>query len=159
MAGRPPRATPSIPDVEEIMTIRPSSTRLDLNLRTLVAELTQRDLGCADVGLLLGCSPSSARNYIARLLDADIVGPRRGCSAGGRATILYRLRPDADLSRLERLAESARAAHAGQADEDDEKDEEHARRGAQAVAAAGPGLRDPLLAAFFGRPALPGGHA
>jgi hypothetical protein len=136
------------------MTIRPSTTRLDLNLRALVAELSRRDLGCTDVSRLLGCSPSSARNYIARLLDAGIIGPRRGASAGGRATILYRLRPDADLSRLDRLAEAAAPAAPG--DDTGAGDEV---QGEPDAAGARPGLRDPLVAAFFGRPAPRSEHA
>jgi predicted transcriptional regulator len=74
------------------MTTRPSTAQLDLHLQALVAELSVRDMGCAEVSLFLGCSPSSARNYINRLLDAGIVAPRRIGGACGRARILYRSR-------------------------------------------------------------------
>jgi hypothetical protein len=123
------------------MTIRPSTARLDLNLRALAAEFSVRDMGCMDVSLFLGCSPSSARNYINRLLDAGIVVTRRTAAACGRTTVSYRARPNAGVTDLPAIAEPRRAApapvRAGGAGADQRPD-------------ATPRLRDPLVAAFFG---------
>ena len=123
------------------MATRPSSSRLDLNLRALVAEFALREMCCVDVSLFLGCSPSSARNYINRLLDAGIVAPRRIAGACGRTRVLYRARPGAGVADLPCMAEAPRAAPAP----------------APAPPDVGPPdaftLRDPLVAAFFGNPA------
>jgi hypothetical protein len=119
--------------------MRPSTTQLELNLRALVAEFALRDMGCVDVSLFLACSPSGARNYIKRLLDAGIVAPRR---AGVRT--VYRMKPYA------RLADPPRIGAAPGGD-----------RGPAIAAQAAVGhdpqalpmMRDPLVAALFGRPA------
>jgi hypothetical protein len=123
--------------------MRPSTTQLDLNLRTLVAEFALRDMGCTDVSLFLACSPSSARNYINRLFDAGIVAPRRAGGTGGRGRTVYRMKPCARMADLPCIG----AAPGGD------------RRPAVAVQAAvchdpqaPPMMRDPLVAALFGRP-------
>lgn len=124
--------------------MRPSTTQLELNLRALVAEFTLRDMGCVDVSLFLACSPSGARNYIKRLLDAGIVAPRRAGGTGGRGRTVYRMKPYA------RLADPPRIGAAPGGD-----------RGPAIAAQAAvchdpqalPMMRDPLVAALFGRPA------
>jgi hypothetical protein len=123
--------------------MRPSTTQLDLNLRALVAEFALRDMGCIDVSLFLACSPSSARNYINRLLDAGIVAPRRTGGTGGRSRTMYRMKPYARLADLPCIG----AAPGG------------GRRPAIAAQAAvcrdpqaPPMMRDPMVAALFGRP-------
>lgn len=74
---------------------RPSSARRMSNLRALVEEFGNRDLGCAGAALFLGCSYSSARNYLAQLLDAGVVAshPVR-LGAGCIDRTLYRLTAD-----------------------------------------------------------------
>lgn len=134
------------PERVTVVTIRPSTAQLDLNLRALIAEFSLRDMGCEDVSLFLGCSLSSARNYINRLLDAGYVAPRRTGGACRKTRVLYRARRGAGDAILPSIAATPRTAPApidpgppGAADELN----------------ASLTLRDPLVAAFFGNPAAP----
>lgn len=53
--------------------LRPSTSRRLANLRALVYEFSVRDMSFATAALFLKCSPSSARNYVFELLDAEVV--------------------------------------------------------------------------------------
>ncbi|MDL2356562.1 MAG: hypothetical protein QFF03_15025 [Pseudomonadota bacterium] len=116
-------------------------------MRLLVAEFAGREIGCAGVALLLGCSLSAARNYVAELLDAGVIAlrPNRQ-AAGGVDRTLYRLAAEplkvhqflaalTDRERIDRLWRDA--------DFCCETDGSFVRR-------------DPLVAALFGAAVQPG---
>jgi hypothetical protein len=58
---------------DEEPTVRPSTARRTENLRSLVAELSFRDMGYVGVATHLHCSASCARNYITQLLDLGVI--------------------------------------------------------------------------------------
>lgn len=58
---------------DEEPTVRPSTARRNENLRSLVAELSFREMGYVGVATHLNCSPSCARNYISQLLDLGVI--------------------------------------------------------------------------------------
>lgn len=68
-----------------------SSPRIE-RLRRLLSELSLREVGHSDVIELLDCSMSSARNYIAELLNARVV-VARACHRGSDRA-MYRLNTD-----------------------------------------------------------------
>lgn len=120
---------------------RPSSVRRICNLRALVEEFGERDIGCAAAALFLSCSLTSARNYVSELLDAGVVAShpvRQG--AGCLDRTLYQLTTDRLVLRrfLEGLAEFEGADSFGAGDP--------------------PARRDPLVAALFGAPGLGAAH-
>jgi hypothetical protein len=109
--------------------MRPSTLRRSENLLRLLGEFETRDLGPLGVALVLGCSASAARNYIAELLDARVIrrlpgGPGDGCAD----RVVYGV--DQDAQRVARF----KAALAGSMMGGD----------------SGPQWRDPLVAALFG---------
>lgn len=106
--------------------MRPSSLLRNARLGTLLAELSQRDLGSLGVAALLDCSPSSARNYLFELLDAGLLRALPNPAEGSDTTV-YRLTPDQGL--VDAFKTSLTVA-------------------GNAVAAAAE--RDPLVAALFG---------
>lgn len=139
---------------------RPSSARRMSNLRALVEEFGNRDLGCAGAALFLGCSYSSARNYLAQLLDAGVVAshPVR-LGAGCIDRTLYRLTADPLVVHRFRLGRAdRRPGHASAGGTERLETAPHAGstrivwRNADFSLAVGyaPTHRDPLVAALFG---------
>jgi hypothetical protein len=116
---------------------RPSSARRIDKLRALVAAFGARDIGNAGVALLLDCSLTAARNYLAELLDAGVIDahPVRQ-AAGCLDRTLYRRSADP-------LAAGAFLATLVSAD---------CVAGLSAGAGSAPARRDPLVAALFGAP-------
>lgn len=112
--------------------LRPSTARRLEKLSELVAELSVRDMGLAAIAAFLGCSPSSARNYVFELQDAGVVeSPASRAPPGCVERTVYRLH--ADTPGVRRDAGRLRADPlAGLC--------ERAPR------------RDPLVAALFGAP-------
>lgn len=154
-----------------VPALRPSSARRIRNLRALVAEFARRDLGYSGTALLLGCSLSSARNYIFELLDAEVIvaHPFRP-PAGGIDRIHYQLSTDRRTVRafVAALAESDGAATQGDAMQADRRRDsggvDNFNFGRSLPDA--PARRDPLVAALFGDPphahatrSEPGAHA
>lgn len=134
--------------------LRPSSARRIMNLRALVGEFARRDLGYSGTALLLGCSLSSARNYIFELLDAEVIvaHPFRP-PAGNIDRIHYQLSTDRRTVRefVAALAESDGAA----TQTDRQRDPcagDNFNFGRSLLDA--PARRDPLVAALFGDPRL-----
>ena len=133
------------------IALRPASARRIGNLRALVVEFTARDIGNAGVALLLGCSLTAARNYVAELLDAAVIvaHPVRQ-AAGGLDRTLYSRSAD-PLTVADFLAALARRQRAADLQACgswcSEVDVDVVRR-----AASTPARRDPLVAALFGAP-------
>lgn len=134
VAKEPQKPGPSPP-------MRRSSYRRHANFRKLVAELALRDIGCAGVTLLLDCSISAARNYIAELVDAGVLAshPVRQ-QAGCIDRTLYCRTADPLVVRafLAALASPQDAGHRWPV--------AHVSPGADDL----PARRDPLVAALFG---------
>lgn len=142
--------------------LRPSSVRRLGNLRALVSEFSGRDIGSSGVALLLGCSLSAARNYVAELLDAGVVAPSPvKQKAGCVDRTLYRLNAD-PLAVHQFLAALARShdvdgmpALRGAVERQAPPDPIHVHRqwrdaGLCFAANNAPARRDPLVAALFG---------
>jgi hypothetical protein len=140
-----------------VTALRPSSARRIMNLRALVGEFARRDLGYSGTALLLGCSLSSARNYIFELLDAAVIvaHPFRP-PAGSIDRLQYQLTTDRQAVRefVAGLAESDGAEaqrHGMQADrQGDACGLDNFNFGPNLLDA--PARRDPLVAALFGEP-------
>lgn len=112
--------------METIAVPKTASQRRAGKLRELLDGLAHSDMTLEDVALLLGCSPSSARNYVLELLDADLVTSSRGGPVRGRvASAIYSIR------RAVSVAEPVQASGA-------------------AVPAMAAAQQDPLLMALFG---------
>ncbi|WP_426193447.1 hypothetical protein [Massilia sp. DWR3-1-1] len=113
-----------------------SARRID-KLGALVAAFAARDLGNAGVALLLECSLTAARNYLAELLDAGVIDahPVRQ-AAGCLDRTLYRRSAD-PLAAGVFLAALTRADCVA---------------GCSPGAGSAPARRDPLVAALFGAP-------
>jgi hypothetical protein len=78
--------------------MRPSTLLRIERLAALVAAFCVRDLGPAGTATLLRCSGSSARNYVAELLDADVIKPiPAGRGEGCVDKNVYRLNPNRRL--------------------------------------------------------------
>ena len=146
--------------------LRPSSARRLTNLRALVAEFAERDIGCAGVALFLDCSLSAARNYIAELLDAGVVASRPDRQAAGCVDrTLYRQAVD-PLAVHQFLAGLARshgangmATPGGVPEPETPPDPERIRRVWRDAdysfgAGSSRARRDPLVAALFGAAGL-----
>ena len=142
--------------------LRPSTVRRLGNMRALVAELVARDIGYAGVALLLGCSLTTARSYLAELLDACLVTslPTRPGS-GGIDRTLYRRSADllavhrflAALAGPREAAETAALPDAGaQPNRPDAARIHRTWLAADVFLRAGhpPARRDLLVAALFG---------
>lgn len=147
------------PAPDEAPTIRPSTARRNENLRSLVAELSLREMGYVGVATHLNCSPSCARNYIGQLLDLGVIAssPNRP-PAGAVDRAVFRL--NGVLSSSARhSAEKAQDGNAGRLSLDLSQD---AVKGDSLLwlepavsltrsAGVAPS-RDPLVAALFGSP-------
>jgi hypothetical protein len=146
--------------------LRPSSARRIGNLRALVAEFAERDIGGAGAALFLGCSLTAARNYISELLDAGVVAARPVKQAAGAIDrTLYELTADplvvhrflATLVRTQgAVGISARRGAEGM---EAKPDASHVHRvwldtGLSLSMSNVPARRDPLVAALFGAPVL-----
>jgi hypothetical protein len=143
--------------------MRPSTLLRIERLGALVAAFSARDLGPAGIATLLRCSGSSARNYVAELLDAGVVKPMPGDRAEGSVDKnVYRLNPN------RRLVDAFLASLAAHGPDPLTRATQitgrnHRHRGASAldpVAACGNrsaaemvARRDPLVTALFGAPA------
>ena len=143
------------------LMLRPSSARRLGNLRALVAEFAGRDVGHAGVAMLLGCSLTAARNYVAELVDAGVIAslPVRQ-AAGCVDRTLYRGSADplvvhAFLAALARSHAAGIPAWRGTAVLEAPPDFERIHRTWLAAdfsfgAGHSPARRDPLVAALFG---------
>jgi hypothetical protein len=139
-------------------TLRPSSARRLDNMRALVAEFAARDIGYAGVALLLACSLTTARKYIAELLDAGLVFPlsasQRRPGAGIDRTLYRRTADPLAVHRfLATLAgPSAPADIAAPRTRPDAARIHRTWLAADVSLRAGhaPARRDPLVAALFG---------
>lgn len=151
-----------VPEVQAPV-LRPSSARRLRNLRGLVAEFAERDIGHTGVALLLGCSLSAARNYVAELLDAGVVASHPVRQAAGRMDRrLYRLTVDplavhSYLAALARSHGDGEVAEWGDAAVNETIPEAvriHRAWSAADFSPGAPARRDPLVAALFGAPRL-----
>jgi hypothetical protein len=135
---------------------RPSSARRLGNMRALVAELAARDIGCAGVAVFLGCSSTTARSYLAELLDAGLVSVLPASQGQSRVVrTLYRRTADplAVHRFLAALAGPQEAAEHAEAQTRPDAERIHRKwLAADASLHAGhaPARRDPLVAALFG---------
>lgn len=131
-------------------------------LGALVAAYSVRDLGPAGVATLLRCSGSSARNYVAELLDAGVITPMPGGWADGCADKnVYRLTPNRRLVEAflvsleacgpEALTRARQVRRHYDAPCAATLDNPLAQCGNWAAANFAPG-RDPLVTALFGAP-------
>jgi hypothetical protein len=146
---------------DEKPTVRPSTVRRHENLRSLVAELSLRDLGYVGVATHLNCSASCARNYISQLLDLGvIVGSPNKSPAGAADRTVFRLNGVLASSGLYG-PEKMRGRSAGRRSlelsqgtlnrKGDSYDWLETAVSLARSAGASP-LRDPLVAALFGSP-------
>lgn len=128
-------------------------------MRALVAEFAARDIGYAGAALLLDCSLTTARNYIAELLDAGLVfslpgRPGRPGGSGVERTLYRRTADPLAVHRfLAALAGSQQAANnaAPQTLPDAERIHRTWRAAGFSLGAGhAPARRDPLVAALFG---------
>jgi hypothetical protein len=155
-------ANAQAPDEER--TVRPSTARRNDNLRSLVAELTLRDMGYVGVATHLNCSASSARNYISHLLDLGVIvsAPNKP-PAGAADRTVFRLNGVLASSGLYG-AENVQGRSAGRRSLElsqgtlNRNGESHLwlETAVSLVRPAGVApLRDPLVAALFGSPPEP----
>jgi hypothetical protein len=138
-------------------TLRPSSARRLGHLRGLVAEFADRDIGQKGVALVLGCSQTAARNYLAELVDAGVVAahPVRQ-AAGCMDRRLYRI--TADPLAVHRYLAALARSHRRSAERDDAAVSAPVPDGARIYRSwlaadfspGRPARRDPLVAALFG---------
>jgi hypothetical protein len=157
----------SAPLLEDAGTLlRPASARRIGNLRALVAEFAERDIGGAGAALFLGCSLTAARNYISELLDAGVVAARPVREAAGCVdrTLYHRTTDPLVVHRfLAALAKprggNGMPAPRGARGVEARPDGSHVHRvwhdAALPLAMSNaPARRDPLVTALFGAPAL-----
>lgn len=143
--------------------MRPSSMRKLDRMRTLVGQMSMRDMDSMDIAELLRCSHTAARNYLSELLQAGVVISNRGRALGGGAIRLgFRLTGDTNM--VERYLA---ALHASTSAEflsrrvSQAPDEIKAKRHFHVMGddrfltvrvTLQPVRRDPLVAALFGAP-------
>jgi hypothetical protein len=126
---------------DEERTVRPSTARRHENLRSLVAELSSREMGYVGVATHLNCSASSARNYISHLLDLGVIvsSPNKAPAGAADRTVFRAGRRSLELSQgtLNRNGDSHLWLETA----------------VSLVRPAGLApVRDPLVAALFGSP-------
>jgi hypothetical protein len=147
------------PAPDEAPTIRPSTARRNENLRSLVAELSLREMGYVGVATHLNCSPSCARNYLSQLLDLGVIAssPNRP-PAGAVDRAVFRLNGVLSSS-AHYSAEKVQGRNAGRLSLDISRgaakgDSFHFLESTVSLArSAGVApSRDPLVAALFGSP-------
>jgi hypothetical protein len=136
--------------------LRPSTLQRLGNMRTLVTELAARDIGYADVACLLGCSLTTARNYVAELLDAGLVSALL-LGQGESGSERTRYRRTADPLAVHRFLAALSRPLKGAEDAAPQTRPDGARvhrtwlpADFSAGAHHAPARRDPLVAALFG---------
>jgi hypothetical protein len=133
--------------------MRPSSVKRVANIRSLLAELSRRDIGRIGVAALLQCSLSAARIYLMELCDARVVSlrPVRPGESHGNHSVYRLTNNEPDVREFLALLEGAPGATRQVRDPEPRQMRRTWRpAGCVPVAGEGPARRDPLVAALFG---------